>query len=231
MNKVWEKHNNWIIEENYSEKKSRESADHAARNSFRSFRSDERDRRDVDEQLRRSQCVLNEFCENQDENKHGNEQDKGVLWVKEKELDENDVVNDIDEIIRLDEERDALWVRWWNEEIELWLKKTDNKIKKDSEKIEKNSKKDDQHNWRKHLNEDCFQERKCRIFDVFDVYDQRASETMIQQKDEINNMNQEKLRNEKNAEDERSKNNCVDTQIKHDEYVVCTKKYRRSQKI
>ena len=44
-------------------------------------------------------------------------------------------------------------------------------------------------------------------------------------------MNQEKLRNKENAENERSENNCVDTRIKHDEYAVCTKKYRRNQKI
>ena len=41
-------------------------------------------------------------------------------------------------------------------------------------------------------------------------------------------MNQKKLKKEKNTEDERSENNCVDTQIKHDEYIVCTKEYRRN---
>ena len=44
-------------------------------------------------------------------------------------------------------------------------------------------------------------------------------------------MNQRKSKNEKNAKDERNENNCVDTRIKHDEYAVCTKKYRRNQKI
>ena len=44
-------------------------------------------------------------------------------------------------------------------------------------------------------------------------------------------MNQKKLKNEESAEDERSEDNCVDTRIKHDEYVVYMKEYRRSQKI
>ena len=44
-------------------------------------------------------------------------------------------------------------------------------------------------------------------------------------------MNQEKSKDEKNAEDEHNKNNCVDTRIKHDEYAVCTKENRRNQKI
>ena len=90
----------------------RKSAGHAARNSFKSSWSDKRDRRDVDEQSKRSQCIFNKFCENQDKNEHENEQDKRILWVKEKELDENDVVNDISEVIRLDEERDASWMQW-----------------------------------------------------------------------------------------------------------------------
>ena len=85
----------------------KKSADHAIRNSFKSIRSNERDRRDVDEQSKRSQCALNEFCENQDENEHENEQNKKILWIKEKELDENNVVNDINEIVRFDEKRDA----------------------------------------------------------------------------------------------------------------------------
>ena len=67
------------IGKNYSEERSRKPADHAVRNSFKSFRSDERDRRNVDEQSKHSQCVLNEFCENQDENEHENEQDKKTL--------------------------------------------------------------------------------------------------------------------------------------------------------
>ena len=119
----------------------KKSVDHAARNSFKSIRSDERDRRDVDEQLRRSQCAFNEFCENQDENEHKNEQDKRILWIKRKELDENDVVNDIDEIVCLNEERDASEKRWWSEKIELLLEKTNNKIKRNNEEIEKNNKK------------------------------------------------------------------------------------------
>ena len=89
-------------------------------------------------------------------------------------------MNDINEIVRFDEERDASWVRWWNEKIELWLRKSDNKIKKDNEKIEKNNEKDDQHDWKEHLSENCFQKRKCRIFDVFDVNDQRVFETTTQ---------------------------------------------------
>ena len=68
-----------IIKKNYFEKRLRKSADHAVRNSFKSIRSDERDRRDVDEQSERSQCVFNEFCENQDENEHENEQNKETL--------------------------------------------------------------------------------------------------------------------------------------------------------
>ena len=68
-----------IIKKNYSEERLKESADHAARNSFRSTRSGERDRRDVDEQSKRNQCAFNEFCENQNENEHENEQDKKVL--------------------------------------------------------------------------------------------------------------------------------------------------------
>ena len=78
------------------------------------------------------------------------------------------------------------------------------------------------------MNEDCFQKCKCCIFDVLDACDQRVFETMTQQKNEINNMNQRKSRNEENAEDERSEDNCVDTQVRHNEYVVCTKEYRRS---
>ena len=97
----------------------REFADHAVRNSFKSFRSGERDRRDVDEQSKRSQCAFNKFYENQDENEYENEQDKRTLWIKEEEFDENDVVNDIDEVVRFDEERDASWMRKRNEEIEL----------------------------------------------------------------------------------------------------------------
>ena len=81
------------------------------------------------------------------------------------------------------------------------------------------------------MNEDHFQRRRCRIFDAFDVCGQRAPETTIQQKNEINNINQRKSKDEENAEDERSENNCVDTRVKHDKYVICTKKYRRSQKI
>ena len=38
-------------------------------------------------------------------------------------------------------------------------------------------------------------------------------------------MNQENSKNKENAKDERSENNCVDTRIKHDKYVVCTKEY------
>ena len=41
-------------------------------------------------------------------------------------------------------------------------------------------------------------------------------------------MNQKKSRNEENAKNEHNKNNCVDTQVKHDEYAVCTKEYRRN---
>ena len=44
-------------------------------------------------------------------------------------------------------------------------------------------------------------------------------------------MNQKKSKNEENAENERSEDNCVNTRIKHDEYAVCTKEYRRNQKI
>ena len=220
-----------IIKKNYSEKRLRESADHAARNLFKSIRSDERDRRDVDEQSKRNQCVLNEFCENQNENEHKNEQDKKVLWVKEKELNENDVVNDINEVIHFDKKRDASKKRWWNERIELLLEKTNNKIKRNSEKIEKNNRKNDQHDWKEHLSENYFQERRNRIFDVFDARDQRAFETTTQQKDEINNINQRKLKDEENAKNERNENSCVDTRIKHDEYAVCTKEYRQSQKI
>ena len=157
----------------------REPADHAVRNSFKSIRSSERDQRDIDEQLKRSQCALNEFCENQDENKHENEQDKKTLWVKEEELDENDVVNNIDEVVRFDEERDASRKRWWSEKIELLLEKTDNKIERNNEEIEKNNRKDDQHDWKEYLGENCFQKRKCRIFNVFDICDQRVLETMI----------------------------------------------------
>ena len=99
------------IKKNYSEKRLRKPADHAARNSFRSSRSNERDRRDIDEQSERNQCALNEFYKNQDENEHENEQDKKALWIKEEELDENDVVNDIDKVVRFNEERDASWER------------------------------------------------------------------------------------------------------------------------
>ena len=73
------RHNLIKIEKNYSEKKSRKSADHAVRNSFKSFRSDERDRPNIDEQSEPSQCALNEFYENQDKNEHENEQDKKTL--------------------------------------------------------------------------------------------------------------------------------------------------------
>ena len=68
-----------FIEKNHFEKKSKESADHAIHNSFKLFQSDERDRRDVNKQLKRNQCVINKFCENQDENEHENEQDKRIL--------------------------------------------------------------------------------------------------------------------------------------------------------
>ena len=44
-------------------------------------------------------------------------------------------------------------------------------------------------------------------------------------------MNQEKLKNEESAENECSENNYVNTRIKHNEYVVCTKEYRQNQKI
>ena len=44
-------------------------------------------------------------------------------------------------------------------------------------------------------------------------------------------MNQKKLRNEKNAKDKYNENNYVDTEVKHDEHAVCTKKYCWSQKI
>ena len=39
-------------------------------------------------------------------------------------------------------------------------------------------------------------------------------------------MNQKKSRNKESAEDERNEDNCVDTQVRHDEYVVDMKKYR-----
>ena len=81
------------------------------------------------------------------------------------------------------------------------------------------------------MNENYFQKRKCYIFDVFDVYNQRVFKTTIQQKNEINNINQRKLKNKENAKNKCNEDNCVDTQIKHNEYVVCTKKYRRNQKI
>ena len=44
-------------------------------------------------------------------------------------------------------------------------------------------------------------------------------------------MNQEKLKDEENVKNEYNENNCVDTQIRHDEYAVCTKEYRQNQKI
>ena len=44
-------------------------------------------------------------------------------------------------------------------------------------------------------------------------------------------MNQKKLKDEKNVKNKYSENNCVDTRIKHNEYVVCTKEYCRNQKI
>ena len=44
-------------------------------------------------------------------------------------------------------------------------------------------------------------------------------------------MNQEKSKNKKNAKDECNEDNCVDTRIKHNEYVVYMKEYRRNQKI
>ena len=140
-------------------------------------------------------------------------------------------MNDIDEVVRLDEERDASEKRWWSEEIELLFEKTDNKIERNNEKIEKNNRKDDQHDWREHLNEDCFQERKNRIFDVFDARGQRVFETTTQQKDEINNMNQRRSRDEESAENERNENSCADTQVRHDKYAACTKEYCRNQKI
>ena len=134
----------------------RKSADHAARNSFKSIRLNERDQRDVNEQSKRNQCALNEFCENQDENEHKNEQDKETLWVKEEEFNENNIVNDINEVVRFDEERDASEEWWWNKKIKLLFEKTNNKIERNNKKIEKNNKKDDQHDWKEHLNEDCF---------------------------------------------------------------------------
>ena len=57
-----------IIKKSYFEKRIRKSADYAVRNSFKSFQLNERD-----------QCALNEFCENQNENKHENEQNKKIL--------------------------------------------------------------------------------------------------------------------------------------------------------
>ena len=57
----------------YFEKKLKKFIDHAARNSFKSFRLNERNRRDVDEQLKRNQCVFNKFCENRNKNEHENE--------------------------------------------------------------------------------------------------------------------------------------------------------------
>ena len=108
-----------LTEKNYFEEKLKEFADHAIRNSFKLFRLNERDRCDVEKQSRRSQCVFNEFCENQDKNEHENEQNKKILWIKRKEFDENDVVNNINEVIYFNEKRDALWMRWWNEKIEL----------------------------------------------------------------------------------------------------------------
>ena len=122
-------------------------------------------------------------------------------------------------------------MRWRSKKIELWLGKTDNKIERNNKKIEKNNRKDDQHDWREHLNENCFQRCKCCIFNVFNACDQRALETTTQQKNKINNINQEKSRDEENAENERNKNNCVNTQVKHDKYVACTKEYHRNQKI
>ena len=44
-------------------------------------------------------------------------------------------------------------------------------------------------------------------------------------------MNQEKLKNEENVKNECNENNCVDTRIKYNEYVIYTKEYRRNQKI
>ena len=41
-------------------------------------------------------------------------------------------------------------------------------------------------------------------------------------------MNQEKLKDEKNTKNERNKDNCINTQIRHDEYAACTKEYRRN---
>ena len=76
------------------------------------------------------------------------------------------------------------------------------------------------------MSEKYFQKRRYRIFDAFDVCGQRALKTTIQQKDEINNMNQEKSKNEKNAKNKHNENNYVNTQVKHDEYVVYIKEYR-----
>ena len=50
----------------------------------------------------------------------------------------------------------------------------------------------------------------------------------IQQRNEINNMNQEKSKDEENIKDERNEDNCVNTRIKHDEYIICMKRYHRS---
>ena len=44
-------------------------------------------------------------------------------------------------------------------------------------------------------------------------------------------MNQKKIKNETNAKNECSKDDCFDTRIKHRKHADCTQKYRRSQKI
>ena len=44
-------------------------------------------------------------------------------------------------------------------------------------------------------------------------------------------MNQKKIKDETNAEDECSRNDCFNTQVKYRRHVDCTQKYRRNQKI
>ena len=178
------------IEKNCFEKRSRKSVDHAVRNSFKSFRSNERDRRDVNEQLKRNQCVFNEFCENKNENKHENKQDKKTLWIKKEEFDENNVINDINEVVRFDKKRNASWMQWWNEKIKLWFEKTDNKIEKIIRKLKRITEKTinttEENIWAKITFKNvniAFSTLSMLAINAF------LKETMIQQKNEINNIN------------------------------------------
>ena len=101
-------------------------------------------------------------------------------------------------------------MREQDENSEQMLRKTNHEIKKSDKKTEKDDRENEEHDRRKYLNKNDDQTVDDCDLSAFFAQNQRFIETKIKQKNEINDMNQRKIKDKTNAEDERSENDRSD---------------------